>query len=204
MDFLFDGDNAEEDVKELKVNTRFASQWEKKMRDQRIAKLEAEVDALEKSIESDEEHEDEVGELVTGKISQDFLEAYVKIRDKDPSLYAKETQFFTDAGELVPAVKNVKKEEEQKPAISVAEYALREANESSEEDKKEGDMESLPYVKQQEELKRELKEAIEKEEQNSDGDDLLVLKVKGADEEKKMEEEYKEFLAKQKEGSLLF
>lgn len=49
----------------------------------------SQVEALEQSIESEDEEEDEVGELVTGKISQDFLDVYTKIREKDPSLYSK-------------------------------------------------------------------------------------------------------------------
>jgi hypothetical protein len=88
-----DGGGAEAAKPTLVVNEKFATRYEQKNRDMHIARLEAEVDALDLSIESEDEEEDEVGELVTANIAGEFLEVYSRIRERDPALYDASTQF---------------------------------------------------------------------------------------------------------------
>ena len=95
-EFLWGDAAGDAEVKpEFRVNERFASRYTAKMRDERIAKrelirqawflfffsifshlaartVESEVNALEESIESEEEVEDEIGELGEWSVPIDF------------------------------------------------------------------------------------------------------------------------------------
>jgi protein KRI1 len=212
VSWLFGEDGAKEELTKptLVVNEKFATRFEQKNRDMHIARLEAEVEALDQSIESEDEEEDEVGELVTGDIAGEFLEVYSRIRERDPALYDAKTEFFKSEGntELPSALVEAKEQARAARPDKSQKRALMEATilrgeEEEDKDLDEAKKAGLSIVEQDQELKKEFQKAFfeddddDKEEKN-DNDDLLVEKAKSRDEEIRFEEEYKKFLDEKK------
>ncbi len=143
------------------------------------------MEALDQSIESEDEEEDEVGELVTGEVATEFLEVYARIREHDPALYDNATQFFKEEGQVAPEVLQAKalakaaKPEKRNPLLEAA--IIRGEDEEDEDlEAVRGAAEQLSYVEQQEALKREFKEALA---QADAEDDLLEEKKRSHDEQ---------------------
>ena len=143
------------------------------------------MEALDLSIESEDEEEDEVGELVTGEVASEFLEVYTRIRDQDPALYDSATQFFKEEGQVAPEVLQAKalakaaKPEKRNPLLEAA--IIRGEDEEDEDlDAVKRAEQQLSYVEQQDALKREFKEALAEADV---GDDLLEEKKRSPDEQ---------------------
>jgi hypothetical protein len=146
------------------------------------------VEALDLSIESEDEEEDEVGELVTGEVATEFLEVYARIRDQDPALYDSATHFFKEEGQLAPEVLQAKaaakaaKPEKRNPLL---EAAIIRGEDEEDEDLgavKRNEQQQLSYVEEQDALKREFKNALAEADA---GDDLLEEKKRSPDEQVK-------------------
>lgn len=203
-----DGGGAEAAKPTLVVNEKFATRYEQKNRDMHIARLEAEVDALDLSIESEDEEEDEVGELVTANIAGEFLEVYSRIRERDPALYDASTQFFkSDGEEELPASLLEAKEQakaarpDKKQKRSLMEATIIRAEDEEDLDLEQAKRSGLSIAEQDQELKNEFQKAFF-EENEAANDDLLVEKTKSKEEEIRFEEEYKKFLDEKKKEKI--
>lgn len=216
MKWLFGDDAVNDDdaiaKPKLVVNEKFATRYEQKNRDMHIARLEAEVEALDLSIESEDEEEDEVGELVTGDIAGEFLEVYSRIRERDPALYDANTEFFKHEGEaeLPAALAEAKEMARAARPDKKQKRSLMEATIIRAEDEEDMDLEqvkgaSLSIAEQEQELKSEFQRAFYEDGKQNDDDgegDLLVEKAKSQEEQIRFEEEYKKFLDEKKKEKL--
>jgi hypothetical protein len=180
-----------------------------------IARLEAEVEALDLSIESEEEEEDEVGELVTGEIAGEFLEVYSRIRDRDASLYDTKTEFFKHEGDMPAVLVEAKEQAKNARPDKKQKRDHLEATIIRAEDEEDLDLEharsagQLSIAEQDQQLKKEFQKAFfdddnKGEYQGGDDDDLLVEKQKSRDEELYFEDEYKKFLDGKKKEKIAF
>ena len=148
------------------------------------------MEALDLSIESEDEEEDEVGELVTGEVASEFLEVYARICEQDPALYDSATQFFKEEGQLAPEVLQAKalakaaKPEKRNPLLEAAIIRGEEEEDEDLEAVRRAEQQQLSYVEQQDALKREFKEALA---QADAEDDLLEEKKRSPDEQVRKE-----------------
>lgn len=130
---------------------QYAERYSTKKRDQRIQLLEAEVEALEESLASEEEREDELGELVTDRVASEFLDVYNLVRRRDPVLYEPGKSFFGGTAAKPTPV-------QEQAALKRELLAAAHGSDGSSD--QEGDGEALlkPVEKSAEELRREAEE----------------------------------------------
>ncbi|GFY41377.1 protein KRI1 homolog [Trichonephila inaurata madagascariensis] len=175
---------------EFKINKSYADKyniWRNKEELQKLKDLSKEIS--ESSSESEEE--------VEPVIEKDFLKTLSLLKSKDPRIYDKEAQFFTEE----PVV--VKKKEKKEKPMFLKDYErtlVVERNGVLSEDEDEKMASKTPTTLREEaEAKKSLIEALRNSDEEDDGDDLLKVRTKTETEKEKEEEDYKKWLETEKD-----
>ncbi|KAG0237987.1 KRI1-like family C-terminal-domain-containing protein [Mortierella sp. GBAus27b] len=154
---------------------------------------------------SDDEEEDEHGELITPALDGQIMKTIGLIRSQDPKIYEATSHFFIPS-EMEAARKQWKEkqaQEKKNKPMNLKEYhqkVLLEDGGLINEDaelKKVKDVSEMTHVEQQEYLKSEMKNAFMGGNSDDDGDDddtFFTQKAKTKEEEDVEEEDYKRFL----------
>ena len=215
---LFDSDEEEEKVKEetveIKVNEKFAEKYERKKEKEELRKRQSTLtlhlsspflnifffskkvmdkkEQLERELEESSEEEDEVGELVTKSVKKDFLTLLPLLHNKSSAIYDKQVRFF---GEEEPVEKGEKKKEQRKFTVKdmEREMVLEEMRREEGGVRVEQAERPLPYARQQEQLKRDLVDALNQMDEQG-GEELFQVRQKTEEDEHKFDNEYKEWL----------
>ncbi|CAG8763231.1 7817_t:CDS:10, partial [Cetraspora pellucida] len=102
----------------LTINEEFAKKYEERKRGEELSKLKEKYGDLDPDEEEDSssEEEDEYGELVTPEIDSQIMKTISAIRNKDPKVYDKHSNFFAEE-EIQKAQKNwLDKQQKKKTA----------------------------------------------------------------------------------------
>ncbi|KAF7724138.1 KRRI-Interacting protein 1 [Apophysomyces ossiformis] len=153
--------------------------------------------------EEEEEEEDDDASWLTPELDLQILQTIAAIKTRDPKVYDPSTKFYTD--DIYDKAK--KKEQKKDKKITLKDYEremlLKHGGRIEEEERTESNDDEprvLTYDEEQVAIKDEFKQAVfadkEEFEDNGDEDDFLVKRTKTPAEEKKEEEDYKEFILK--------
>ncbi|KAL4456193.1 hypothetical protein ABPG74_014154 [Tetrahymena malaccensis] len=210
-----EGEEEDEGVNvKLKVNKKYAQNFEKKIQRQLIDKAKAMYGAdYEKKLaeeqdddESSDVEEDSDGELLNEKVNDKFIETLAKIRLKDPSIYKNDKKFFKEKDfEVDQNGKKSSKNEKMTYAAMVRKEALEKMEKedfSSEEDDYVPQVKGETIAEEQKRLKDEFKNAAKKveseSEEDEEADDIFTQKKKSIQQIEDENKEYSKFLEKVK------
>ncbi|GMH76184.1 hypothetical protein TrLO_g4024 [Triparma laevis f. longispina] len=198
---LLDSDSDSNSDNAIKINKKFARDWESKKRREELSNARQDgINVDEDYSSSSSESEDEDAELLTPGVDLKVLETINRIRAKDPSIYDSSTDFFKD---VVPKVDRKAGGESKKMAYKdvVREQILEEM--ASNDEKKTSAVTTtsksrLAYDAEQESNRQAfLSEFKDDDEDGSDSDGDVLSKKKAVEmsiseqeHEKRMQEEF--------------
>ncbi|CAG8488441.1 16127_t:CDS:10 [Dentiscutata erythropus] len=199
----------------LTINQEYAKKYEERKRSEELSKLKekyGDLNSDEDEGSSSSEEEDEYGELVTPEIDSQIMKTISAIKNKDPKVYDKNSNFFADE-EIRKARQNwfdkQKQKKSEKP-LFLKDYQRQILLESSDitEDDIKPEIDIMPEIdltpmEEEQKLKEEFKEAASNFDFNNEegDDDFLVHRSKTAEELKAEEEEYQAFLLESMAGN---
>mmetsp|Transcript_27595 Transcript_27595/g.41758 ORF Transcript_27595/g.41758 Transcript_27595/m.41758 type:complete len:736 (-) Transcript_27595:415-2622(-) len=216
---LFDDTPNEEafKVQKFKVNKEFAKEYESRKQKEELQNAQAQGFEDELS-SSEEESEDEDGDLLTPAVDVSILKAINAIRKKDESIYDPNKKFY-DA-EVVEGKKKKEKSLKKKRFKDVLREQILDqiedeeggANKSSRQKESQA---RLEYDEEQKELRSafldstkddEDHEGLSDDDENSKDDDMLIIKKKAEpildDEDSEMKNEYLQLEQTRSKGTL--
>nr|GMD02386.1 protein KRI1 homolog [Ipomoea batatas] len=194
---LFEGDDDDvEKLSKIEINKEFARRFEhnKKREDlQRFEELKKKglVDEDDSSDESEDDDDDDedFGKPISEKDAE-FFNALIKIRNKDPILQNKDAKLFESESESEPdSEADDKKKEKAKKKMYLkdvsSKHLIEEGPEFNDEDEEEDKdkMKVKTYSEEQEELRKEFLDSVEKMEMENEQDGEDFFKVKERDDE---------------------
>ncbi|KAJ3267088.1 KRRI-Interacting protein 1, partial [Borealophlyctis nickersoniae] len=195
----------EEDEPELRINEKFAKQYEAKKKHEEFTSLREKygddyLDEDEGPPDSEsEEEEDEFGELVTPEVDAQFMKTLAKLRAKKEEVYDPNSNFFSEE-QIKKAQEEWKEKQkklkEEKPVRLKDFHRQKLLEGGAEADEEEnGAPQPLSHAEEQEKLKQELKAAFHAfgEDEDEDGE-FMTIRQKSKDELEREEEEYRNFL----------
>ena len=198
-----DSDN--DDNVAFNTNNEYAERyntWRQKERLQTLKDRYGDIDINEDDAEdeSSDEEEDEDAEGLTPQIEKDFFVTLATLKRKDPSVYDGKTQFFQDK----PESSQEKKTKEKSKKVTLADIErkviLEKGGKFDEIDEKdEDDQEPANYNEEMKNIKDSFKEAFKNDSDDDEEDTFLTKRKKTSEEKVKEEEDYKEWLAGQKD-----
>lgn len=216
---LFD-DNVEEElskVQKFKVNKQFAKEYETRKQKEELQN--AQANGFEDELSSSEdESEDEEGDMLTPAVDVSILKTINAIRKKDDSIYDQNRNFFTT--EVMEAKSKKDKTSKKKRFKDVLREQIldqieEEENGVNKSTRQKESQSRLAYDEEQKELRSAFldstnggeKEAEESDEdENSDDDDMLIVKRKAEpisdDEDSEMQRELQQFEQTTSKGTL--
>ncbi|CAH9147296.1 unnamed protein product [Cuscuta epithymum] len=181
---LFENEDDDVELSKIKINEEFARRFEHNKKREDLHRFEE----LKKKglVEEDEETEDEGDSESFDKKDTEFFDALIKIRRKDPILQNKDAKLFESESESDPDSEsdyNKKANDKKKPMYLkdvVSKHLMEEGPEFDDEDEEEDKKKLKTYSEEQEELRKEFLDAVEKMEMEAeDGDDFLKVKGSG-------------------------
>jgi len=204
------------EVQKFKVNKKFAKEYETRKQKEELQNAKAQGFEDELS-SSDEESEDEEGELLTPAVGVSILKTINAIRKKDDSIYDQNKSFFN--AEVIEAEskkgKTSKKkhfkdvlreqildqiEEEESGGSKITRQKESQSRLAYDEEQKELRSAFLDSTKDGEELRRN------DDDENSDDGDMLIVKTKAEpisdDEDSDMKKEFAQFEQSTRRGEL--
>lgn len=202
MPKLFDDEDV--DAVAIKVNPTFASNYQHRKEKEQLTQLSSKYSRRDEETESsDSEEEDEDAELLTDEVEQGFLKALSLIKNNDPTIFKKETSFFSDA--QLTQTKNSKPKKEKPLHIKdqIRNELLSkgaEAGLSSEDDADEDhpkvrqSKEKLTYDEEQRQLRQSFLKSFEDGSEDEGEGGLLVVRQKNDDEAADEEAKYERWL----------
>ena len=198
-----DSDN--DDNVAFNTNNEYAERyntWRQKERLQTLKDRYGDIDINEDDAEdeSSDEEEDEDAEGLTPQIEKDFFVTLATLKRKDPSVYDGKTQFFQDK----PESSQEKKTKEKSKKVTLADIErkviLEKGGKFDEIDEKdEDDQEPANYNEEMKNIKDSFKEAFKNDSDDDEEETFLTKRKKTSEEKVKEEEDYKEWLAGQKD-----
>ncbi|EGR27880.1 zz domain protein [Ichthyophthirius multifiliis] len=198
----------------LKINRQFADKFEKRKQRQIIDQAKVKYgDNYKKIIEGDQYNEDSSseleddseGELLNEKVSVKFIKTLAKIREKDPSIYKTEKQFFKekDFGNLDIEQENKNKQQKRytyKDMIQEEVLGKIDDEDYSENSEQQNKQREETRIEEQQRLKQEFKRAALKK--NEEEDNLFIQTKKTNQQVEDENKEFNKFLEKQKKRKL--
>lgn len=160
------------------------------------------VHILVKNIDDESESSDDAStdeELVNPEFDKEFLKSLAFLKSKDPKKYEKIPTFFQNQPTVEETIKEKQLKKSKKP-VTVADYQrerLIQTEGKMSEDEEEPDT-SMSYVKEQEKIKNELKQALEDSSDEEEGGKFLKVRDKPKEEIEQDDEDYLKWLAGQK------
>ena len=198
-----DSDN--DDNVAFNTNNEYAERyntWRQKERLQTLKDRYGDIDINEDDAEdeSSDEEEDEDAEGLTPQIEKDFFVTLATLKRKDPSVYDGKTQFFQDK----PESSQEKKTKEKSKKVTLADIErkviLEKGGKFDEIDEKdEDDQEPANYNEEMKNIKDSFKEAFKNDSDDDEEETFLTKRKKTSEEKVKEEEDYREWLAGQKD-----
>ncbi|XP_046617200.1 protein KRI1 homolog [Neodiprion virginianus] len=208
MNDLFNSNHSDSDS-ELKINSSYAQNYNNWRQKEELNKLKTKYGEHIKDLHtSDEdsstsEEEDEDGKELTEAFEKNFYKTLACLKNKDPRIYDEKVTFFDDIEQLEDTSKATIKEKAKNKPLFLRDYERKvmlerdgKFSDSEDEDtlQQENNQPLAPtYVKEQLKLKESFKKILEEDEDDETAD-LLKPKTKSAEDEKKEEEAYKEWL----------
>ncbi|XP_050296481.1 protein KRI1 homolog [Anthonomus grandis grandis] len=186
---------------EIKTENEYAKNYDNWRKKEELNKLKTKygdtvLDSNESSSSSDD---DEDAAELTEEVEKEFFKTLSYLKKKDPKIYDNNVSFFKDTTENIKKEKKVKEQ-----PMYLKDYErklLLETGGVLSEDEDGDKPKPKTYVKEQEELKKELIQLgsrIDDEEEDETGG-LLQLRKKTKEEENKDESEYLKWLSGQKD-----
>ncbi|KAJ6237873.1 zinc finger protein [Anaeramoeba flamelloides] len=219
-------DNEQSVPTKIKINRNFAKKYKKRKQKEEISRISQTIKSINGDSDSESTTEDSDANELTYELDKDFSLALLKIKQKDPSIYQKDTKFYKEeySSDISSSFSDYDqdKKDEKFTVLDMEQKILREkGKEGSESQSGESDSESESgdeentkkkenYYEEQSRLKRELLESLnstnkksnqekEKDKNNKadeDDGDIFLLKKKSTKELSKEEEEYRKFLTR--------
>lgn len=198
------------DGDDLTINTAYAERYDNWRRLEEIQKLKSRIGDDEYENSSSSDTSEDLAEW-TADHEKDFLHTLAALKTKDPKIYSNEKLFKAKPTRynLNSTSTELKKKHKTEKTLYLKDYErklilerggiIEEEEEEEAKELKKAD--GVPnYFENQEKLKRELKQALEFE-NNDSSDGLLTKKVKSQHEIKKEESTYYEWLRGQADGN---
>ncbi|KAL6304942.1 KRI1-like family C-terminal-domain-containing protein [Sparassis latifolia] len=192
-----------EDIHTFTISEHYAKAYQYGKEREELAKLKEKYgsDVDEDDVESEEdsedaESEDEDGEELTPAMDAAILRTLARIRRKDPAIYEKDIDVFEEEQQKTgDATISVHTRKNKSKPLTMRQHALASALDSKSPSPS---PEPLTHYEEQAVLRSETIAAFHTAvNEDSDGDDLLVPRVKGKDELEREKEEYRAFLEKE-------
>lgn len=201
MDIL-SGEESEEE--QFAINDDYAKNYNKWRPAEHLQRLKDKYgkNPEEEEEDSDESSEDEDAQDLTPEVEKDFFKTLSSLKKKDPKIYDGKTEFFKK-GEKMEG-----KEKKEKP-VRIGDIERKvmvekggKFDDMEDENLAEQSETGKTYVEEMSDIKKGFKIAIGSDEEESDDDEeegLLVKREKTKEEKKVEDEEYKSWLAGQKD-----
>lgn len=191
---LFDSDSNDDEVS-FKINEGYAKnyeKWRKKEEKQKLLDRYGEQDTTDSSSEEEEIRS-------TPQMDKDWLRAYAVVRFKQPRLYKDGERFFKDTA------KPVSKKKEKAVTLKDHErnFILEKGGVASDEEtEKPKKSIGMSYFEEQDEIKKDLKNAIgdSSDSESIEGEDLLYKAHKTEEQKQQEDNEYLEWLKGERES----
>ncbi|XP_057331902.1 protein KRI1 homolog [Microplitis mediator] len=205
MPKLFDDDDDADEEPEIKINEKYAANYDKWRLKEEVNRLKTKhgdhLKYADDSEDSSSSSDDEDANLLTEEMDKNFYKTLAYLKKKDPKIYDDKVVFFppenNEAGEGSGQVEKKKKKKE-KP-LSLRDYERKiliekggKLSDDSDEDHQEPVASRLTYVEEQRLLKESIKKAADIDDDGDD--DLLKEKTKASEEKEKEEEAYRLWL----------
>lgn len=198
MSKLFEDDNNSD--LELNTNTDFAKNYNTWRKKEELHKLQARYgEETSDSSSSEDEDEQDESEL----FEKDFFKTLSCLKNKDPRIYDENFEFFQKQNEKESNLNKPKKKKEKPMFIKDFErQIILEKGGQISDDEENNQPETLTYTQEQQELKDNLKQALENVDvQNEEGNEwggLFKTREKTTEEKVQEDEDYKQWLAGQR------
>ncbi|XP_011189017.2 protein KRI1 homolog [Zeugodacus cucurbitae] len=213
---LFDG-SEESDGEDLQISTNkeYAKSYNSFRKKELLKKFKDRgYDVNESDSTSDSESSSEEDEVVDVKFDQEFLKTLSSLKNKDPTIYDKNTQFFGSLNEAINSdgedEKNVSRDKKQKP-VTLKDYErqviLDKGGIFEDDSEEEAPIRtaSPTFVEEERRLKEEFKNVVNKNDSEDDeGNEeafggIFKKRNKTKDEQEKEDADYLKWLAGQKD-----
>ncbi|GMH98765.1 hypothetical protein TrVE_jg8855 [Triparma verrucosa] len=188
----------------IKINKKFARDWESKKRREELSNARQDgIDLDEGYSSSSSESEDEDAELLTPNVDLKVLETINRIRSKDPSIYDSSTDFFKGVVPDPSSIQSANQKSSKKMAYKdvVREQIMEEMvsddeNTSNQKNLSVSNPNRLAYDAEQESNRQAFLSSFKDDGSESDDGDVLSKKKSSAlsmseqEHERKMQEEF--------------
>ncbi|CAH9123421.1 unnamed protein product [Cuscuta epithymum] len=186
--FENDDDYDEVELNKIKINEEFARRFEHNKKREDLHRFEElkKKGLVDEDEEPDEDDSEGFGKSINKKDTE-FFDALLKIRKKDPMLQNKDAKLFeseSDESDPDSESDNEKKANEKKKPLYlkdvISRHLMEEGPEFDDEDEGKDEKKQKTYSEEQEELRKEFLDAVEKMDMEAeDGDDFLKVKGSG-------------------------
>nr|XP_039260442.1 protein KRI1 homolog [Styela clava] len=191
-------------MEDFKINEDFAKKYNKYRQKEELQKLKSRYGDVSSDSESSES-EDENAEALTPGLERDFLRTLAYLKNKDPAIYDKSKKFYEEHESDESSEPGEKKKKNVKPMFLkdferkvILENEGKFLEDDEEYKRQQEKRETSPsYQEEQLKLKEDMKHAIsvaDINENDEDGEDLLVKRNKSKNEKEKEEEEFRKWL----------
>ncbi|XP_011497007.1 PREDICTED: protein KRI1 homolog [Ceratosolen solmsi marchali] len=202
MSKLFKIENFDSDA-QININTNYANNYSNWRQKEELHKLKAWYgEDIEFSVKSSEEFnessEDDEGNEIPEQVEKNFYKTLAYLKNKDPKIYDKNVQFFTEQNNILSNELRVKEKKEKSIFLRDYERKMiieRGGNFSDSEHEIENlynESCDVTYVKEQEKIKETFKKVLQVD--NEIEDVLLKPKIKTKEESQNEKRDYKEWL----------
>ncbi|GMH69196.1 hypothetical protein TrST_g2305 [Triparma strigata] len=188
----------------IKINKKFARDWESKKRREELSNARQDgIDLDEGYSSSSSESEDEDAELLTPNVDLKVLETINRIRSKDPSIYDPSTDFFKGVVPDPSSIQSANQKSSKKMAYKdvvreqiMEEMASDDENTSNQKNLSVSNPNRLAYDAEQESNRQAFLSSFKDDGSESDDGDVLSKKKSSAlsmseqEHERKMQEEF--------------
>ncbi|KAJ3433438.1 zinc finger zz type [Anaeramoeba flamelloides] len=219
-------DNEQSVPTKIKINRNFAKKYKKRKQKEEISRISQTIKSINGDSDSESTTEDSDANELTYELDKDFSLALLKIKQKDPSIYQKDTKFYKEeySSDISSSFSDYDqdKKDEKFTVLDMEQKLLKEkgkegsgsqsedSGSESESSNEENTKKKENYYEEQSRLKRELLESLNSTNKNSnqekekdqnnkadeDDGDIFLLKKKSTKELSKEEEDYRKFLTR--------
>jgi protein KRI1 len=172
MDFL--SDDSDSEVKGFQINEKYAKRFEHNKQREELHRLQEKYsNGSESDSSTDDEVEDEDGELITPQIDAQIMKTIKLIQDKNPIIYDKEAKLIDD--QLVERARQKLEAKTMEKGMSLREYQAKQLLFPKADTK--------TFTEEQHDAKNEFKAAIGSLEEDEEEEDLFTVRKEEADQD---------------------
>lgn len=193
------GDDGSDTEVGFSISNDYAKRYNKWRQGEELERLKNKYGDVESDSSTSEEEDEDAVEL-TKDVEKQFLKTLSALKEKNPKIYDANVRFFEKKPDDRGSSEKKNKKEKNTP-LTVAEYTRKQLLEKGHiSDEEEKPLEEMTHVEQEQALKESFKDVLkDSDDEEDDWGGMFKKRTKTADELKKEDDDYREWLAGQKE-----